>query len=194
MIMVGAGALVAVAAITALVVLSGHGQSSSRGPAAGTATATAVSRTDITATASSTQVTEGGVSYGAANTLDGDLATAWNSDGAKDGKGPGITLGYTFAHPIDLRGIVLRNGYQKVRQRPGRAPLDLYPVNERLHRVRVVTDTGTWTWDLADVRTPQTFTGAAGRTGSVRFEIVSVYASTTYPDVAVSEVAFTAAG
>ena len=70
--------------------------------------------------------------------------------------------------------------------------MDLYPANERVHRVRVVTDAGTWTWDLADVRAPQAFAGAAGRTASVRFEVVSVYPSTTYADVALSEVSFTA--
>jgi hypothetical protein len=79
-----------------------------------------------------------------------------------------------------------------MRPRPGHPPVDLYQANARVHRVRVVTDAGAWTWDLADVRAPQTFTGAAGRTGSLRLEVVSVYASKTYSDVAVSEVGFTA--
>jgi len=146
----------------------------------------------MTATASSTQDSEGGTSYAAANTLDGDPATAWNSNGAARPRGRAVTLTYTFARPVELRDVVVRNGYQKVRPRPGRAPVDLYPANARVRRLRVVTDRGAWTWDLADVRAPQTFAGAAGRTGSVRLEVVSVYPSTTYPDVALSEVAFTA--
>jgi hypothetical protein len=161
-------------------------------PAARTAgRAVPVDRASVTATASSTQSPDGTITYAAANTLDGDLSTAWNSDGAK-GRGPGTTLTYTFAQPVDLRDITVHNGYQKVRTRPGKAPLDLYPVNQRVRRLRVVTDAGSWAWELADTRAAQTFAGAAGRTGSVRLEIVTVYRSTTYPDVALSEVAFTA--
>jgi hypothetical protein len=147
----------------------------------------------ITATASSTQEPDGTVTYAAGNTLDGDPATAWNSNGGVRGKSTGISLTYSFSHPLRLRGIVVRNGYQKVRQRPGHGLVDLYPANARVRRVRVVTDAGRWTWDLADTHSPQAFTGAAGQTRSVRLEILSAYPSTTYPDVAVSEVSFTAA-
>jgi len=145
----------------------------------------------VTVSASSTQHDDGDISYTAANTLDGDPATAWNSDGARDGKGPGMTLTYTVAAPIELHSISVLNGYQKVRPRPGRSALDLYPLNARVQRLRVVTDAGAWFWDLADTRSAQTFTRAAGRTGRVRLEIVSVYPSATYPDVALSEVSFT---
>jgi outer membrane biosynthesis protein TonB len=162
--------------------------------AAGTATVVApVDPGTITAVASSTQQAQGPVGYGAGNTLDGDPATAWNSDGPLAGKSAGIALTYTFAQAVDLRSVVVRNGYQKLRQRAGRSAVDLYPANARARRVRVVTDAGTWTWDLADVRAAQTFNGAAGRTRSVRLEIVSAYSSTTYPDIALSEVGFTAA-
>jgi hypothetical protein len=145
----------------------------------------------ITATATSVQRADGGTTYVAANTLDGDPTTAWNSNGARDGTGPGISLTYTFRRPVDLLDITVRNGYQRIRQRAGRSPVDLYSMNARVRRLRVVTDTGAWTWDLADTRAPQTFAGAAGRTGSVRFEILAVYPSKTYPDVAISEVGFT---
>jgi hypothetical protein len=152
-----------------------------------------VDRASVTAAASSTQTADGGSTYTAANTLDGDPATAWNSNGRRDGAGPGIRLTYTFTHPVALRGITVRNGYQKVRRRAGHAPVDLYPANARVHRVRVRTDAGSWLWDLADTRSPQTFTGASGRTSRVRLEIVSVYPSRDYPDVAISEVGFTSA-
>jgi hypothetical protein len=152
-----------------------------------------VDRAAVRATASSTQSPDGDITYAAANTLDGDVTTAWNSNGKKDGNGPGIALTYTFTTPVSLRDVTIRNGYQKVRPRPGRTALDLYPLNARVHRVRVVTDAGAWVWDLADTRSAQTFPRAAGRTGWVRLEIVSVHPSSTYPDVALSEVAFTAA-
>jgi hypothetical protein len=162
------------------------------GPAAVAATrAVPVDRAAVSARASSTQSPEGDITYAAANTLDGDVTTAWNSNGTKDGKGPGIALTYTFTAPVALRDLTIRNGYQKVRPRPGRSALDLYPLNARVQRLRVVTDAGAWLWDVADTRSAQTFTRAAGRTGSVRLEIVSVYPSATYPDVALSEVSFT---
>jgi hypothetical protein len=161
------------------------------GPAAVAPRVVPADRAAVRATASSTQASDGDISYSAANTLDGDATTAWNSNGTKDGKGPGIALTYTFTAPVSLRDVTVRNGYQKVRPRPGRSALDLYPLNARVRRLRVVTDAGAWLWELTDSRSAQTFTRAAGRTGSVRLEIVSVYPSATYPDVALSEVSFT---
>jgi hypothetical protein len=149
--------------------------------------ATAIDLTNVRGSASSTQRPDGGITYTAANTLDGDPSTAWNSDGAKDGRGPGITLTYTFDAPVDLRTITLRNGYQKVRAKG----VDLWERNERVRQVRVVTDTGQWTWDLQDVRDPQTLEQRFGRTRTVKLTILQVYASTKYRDVAISEVAFT---
>ena len=152
---------------------------------------TVVDPATITVSASSTQRPDGAIRYDAANTLDGDPATAWNSNGARDGKGPGMSLTYTFAAPVTLRSVSLLNGYQKIRPRPGKKSVDLYPLNERLHQVRVVTDAGNWTWTLADSRSRQTFTALSGTTKRLRLEVVSVYPSTTYPDLAVSEVSFT---
>jgi hypothetical protein len=147
----------------------------------------------VTASASSTQHPDGPISYAVANTLDGDPATAWNSDGARDGQGPGIALTYRFAEPVDLAAISVLNGYQKVRPRPGKPALDLYPLNERVRRLRVVTDSGSWNWDLADSRARQVFTPAHGSTRTVRLEVTSIYPSSAYPDLALSEVSFTAA-
>jgi hypothetical protein len=59
--------------------------------------------------------------------------------------------------------------------------------------VRVVTDTGSSTWTLADTHAPQTLHRDLGRTRSVRFEVLSVYPSEKYRDLALSEVSFTAA-
>jgi len=183
--LLGAGAVVVIALLGLLVrvVVGGDGGGQPR-----SAATVKVAGDAITAAASSTQDPEGRVDYVAANTLDGDPATAWNSDGRKDGPGPGISLTYTFAAPQDLRGITILNGYQK---RSGGT--DLWRLNERLHEVRVVTDAGSWTWTLADSREPQTLSRDLGRTGSVRLEVVSIYRSQRYLDVGVSEVSFTAA-
>lgn len=154
----------------------------------------AVAADGIRATASSTQAPEDGITYDAANTLDGNPATAWNSNGKKDGRGPGMTVTYTFSDPVDLRSITVLNGYQKVRTgSSGKKTVDLFQLNARVHRVRVVTDTGKWTWDLADSRDPQTLGREFGRTGTVRLQVVSVYRSDRYLDLALSEVSFTAA-
>ncbi|HEY6795179.1 MAG TPA: hypothetical protein VI248_10925, partial [Kineosporiaceae bacterium] len=157
------------------------------------AAAVRVDPAGITASASSTSRPDGAVTYVAENTLDGDPSTAWNSAGGLHPGSGGIALTYTFGHPVDLRSIVVLNGYQKVRRRSGHSPVDLYPANARVRWVRIVTDAGRWTWELADRRAPQSFTAATGRTGSVRLDVMSTYPSTTYPDIALSEVSFTAA-
>jgi hypothetical protein len=192
---VAGGIALVTGSASATVLLARDGDRSGRRETAASPDVAPIDPAAVTATATSTQDPAGGTTYDAANTLDGDPATAWNSDGAATGRAARarpVSLTYTFTRPVELRAVVLRNGYQKVRRRAGKPPVDLYPANARVHRLRVVTDAGTWTWDLADQRAPQTLTAAAGRTASVRLEVVSVYSSTTYPDVAVSEVAFTA--
>lgn len=151
--------------------------------------AAAVDPATIRGSATSVQKPDGGITYGADNTLDGNLSTAWNSNGARDGRGPGITVSYQFSKPIDLRSITIRNGYQKVRPNDG---VDLWALNERIRQVQVVTDGGQWTWDLEDVRKPQALVRSFGRTQVVRLEITQVYPSRKYRDVAISEVGFTA--
>jgi hypothetical protein len=156
----------------------------------GGAPAAAVDLTTVRGSASSVQRPDGGISYDVANTLDGNPNTAWNSDGAKDGRGPGIALTYQFAGPVDLRSITIRNGYQKVRAKDG---VDLWPLNERVRQLEVITDTGTWTWPLSDTKDPQTLQQHFGRTRTVRLKIVQIYPSQKYKDVAISEIAFMAA-
>jgi hypothetical protein len=184
LLVAGAVVLIALLALGVRAIVGGDG--SADRPA--TAATVKVDPASVHASASSTQDPEGRVDYVAANTLDGDPATAWNSDGRRDGPGPGITLTYRFAAPVDLRGITLLNGYQKTRP-----DADLWRLNERVKKVRVITDAGSWTWTLADTRAPQTLRRDLGRTRSVRLEVVSVYRSEQYLDLAVSEVSFTAA-
>jgi hypothetical protein len=156
-------------------------------PATGTfRAATAIDLGTVKGSASSVQRPDGGITYTVGNTLDGDPSTAWNSDGARDGRGPGIVLSYRFATQVDLSMITLRNGYQKMRTKGA----DLWERNERVKRLLVITDSGQWTWDLKDAKDPQTLTQKFGRTTSVKLKIVSVYPSTRYTDVAISEIAF----
>jgi len=164
------------------------------GTASPTSTASAISSATITATASSTQDPEGGITYSAENTLDGRAETAWNSDGRVDGKGPGMVLTYRFADPVELSAITVLNGYQKTLPNPGRTPSDLFALNSRVRSWRVTTDTGSWVWDLADDRAPQTLSKQFGTTSSVRFEVREVYPGSKYLDLAVSEVSFAGLG
>ena len=101
-----------------------------------------------------------------------------------------MTLRYTFAEPVDLRTISLRNGYQKVRQRPGKPELDLFAANERVRAVKVITDHGQWTWQLKDSKLPQRLSRRFGTTRSVRLKVTSVYPSSRYPDLAICEITF----
>jgi hypothetical protein len=179
--------VVVVAVGAGLLVGRPRGSSSSATPSA---SVTPIDPRTVHGSASSVQRPEGGISYDPGNTLDGNPATAWNSDGAKDGSGPGITLTYTFADPVDLRSVTLFNGYQKVRTSDG---VDLWPLNERIRQLELITQAGQWTWDLPDTREPQTLRRDFGRTASVTLKITRVYRSKKYPDVAISEISFTSA-
>lgn len=192
-VLAGAAALVLVAVAAVAGLRNGGGSDAARSAASSAAGSgsgvTPVDPGTVHVRASTTQRPDGGVSYAAANTLDGDRATAWNSDG----QGVGATLTYTFPEPVDLRSISLLNGYQKVLTRSNGSPVDLYLLNERVKTLRIVTDAGDLTWTLRDERALQTLDHAFGRTTSVRLRVVSVYPSQKYKDLAVSDVSFGAA-
>jgi hypothetical protein len=154
------------------------------------AAAVAVPADQVRAAASTTQQRDGGITYVAANTLDGRPETAWNSDG----QGTGAELTYTFATPVDLASITVLNGYQKVRTGSNGSTVDLFALNQRVRTLRVVTDAGSTEWALRDDRSAQTLSRAFGRTRIVRLQVVSTYPSDRYQDLAVSEVRFTARG
>lgn len=179
--------LVAVAAVAGL--RAGTHSEPQAGPGAGQPSAPVqivrLPADDVRAAADSTQQPDGRVRYAASNTLDGQAETAWNSDG----RGAGSTLVYTFTRPVDLRSITVLNGYQKVLAGGG-GPVDLYPLNERVHTFTVITDAGSTTWTLRDDRAPQTLAHAFGRTRTVRLRVDDVYPSRKYKDLGVSEVAF----
>jgi hypothetical protein len=189
---VGLGLVLLVLGVLGVQLLGGRDDAGTA--TAATRTPSAVSAGIISATASSTQNPEGGITYSAENTLDGRPETAWNSDGRTNGKGPGMVLTYRFADPVDLASVTILNGYQKTTQSAGKPATDLFTQNGRVRGLRVTTDTGSWTWELADDRAPQSLAKAFGRTSSVRFEVLSVYSGSKYLDLAVSEVSFGAVG
>jgi hypothetical protein len=200
-VMMGAVGIVAIGLVTAILMQFLDGDSSQ--PTATdtgnanqtTATETTVESSKITAKASSTQEPEkNGVTYSVDNTLDGDPSTAWNSNGRKDGPGEGMSLTYTFDEPVDLTRIALRNGYQKIRTRANGQSLNLYQLNKRVRKIQVVTDKGSWTWDVADQQASQELAQDFGTAAWVRLEVLETYQSARYKDLAVSEVTFTAAG
>lgn len=190
---IAAGAVAGLGVLLLLVGVLVNGATSQASPS-GSSSGAAVRPVRLSPTsagASSTQNAEGGVRYDATNTLDGRPETAWNSDGRRDGKGPGMALTYTFDAPVDVQSVTVLNGYQKLTPRSGKPALDLYPINARVRTVRVVTDGGSATWNLKDVRDPQTLPLRFGRTSTVRLEIIAVYPGSRYLDLALSEVSFT---
>ena len=120
-----------------------------------------------------------------ANTLDGRDDTAWNSDGDRGRNGAGATLTYTFDKPRRIVRITVRNGYV-------RSPRDsaVYAHNDRLRRVRVTTQHGSRTWDLADSPDPQTLTVDLGVTSSVQLVVETFYVGKQYQDLALTEISF----
>jgi hypothetical protein len=142
----------------------------------------------ITARASNTLVSKR-ASYAIANTLDGRDDTAWNSNGRQVGSGKGVTLMYDFGRPVDLRAIVVRNGYVRS---PRSATV--YRDNGRLRVVNVRTASGTFTWELRDSPDPQQIQRPFGTTDSVTITVRSVYPGAKYDDLAVTDVAFVATG
>ncbi len=127
--------------------------------------------------------------YAIANTLDGDLTTAWNSNGDEIGPTGKVTLTYTFPGTVDLRQIEFFNGYQKSEES--------YFNNGRPHHIVITTDAGQQQIDLDDATGSQKITlTAPGPTKSVKLRIESVYRddNTTYQDMAISDIAFYAIG
>ena len=121
--------------------------------------------------ASSVQKRAGSVSYVAANMLDGDRTTAWNSNGDKVGSGEGVVLTFTFEGPLRLRGVALLNGYQKT-TKDGK---NLYKANGRVSGFTVVTDNSTKEWKVKDSPEPQALEADLGETSTVTLTVTGVY-------------------
>jgi len=194
-------AAVAVAALVAFLALRGSDGAGTRATPAGGPAATpggpepvVLDPRLVTATATSTQdderVGDQVFTYGAANTLDGDPSTAWNSDGDRVGPGPGQAITFTFAEPVDLAFLRVANGYQLSDA--------VFRFNARVAEADITTDAGTARVALADERGLQRVDGDFGLTTSLRLEVVSVHPGEAvggtgpFDDVALSEVEFLA--
>jgi serine/threonine protein kinase len=93
---------------------------------------------------------EDGISYEAANLVDGKPSTAW-VEGA-DGLGAGESVTFTFSRPVTVVTACLINGYAK--------SADLYQRNARARTVEVITDHETSVVGLTDlglIAEPSTF-------------------------------------
>jgi ribosomal protein L37E len=122
--------------------------------------------------------------FGVANTIDGNPATAWQSHGKPPSGNVGVRLTYTFDRPVKLARITLVNGYAQSAASFGR--------NERLKSATVTTDSGSQDWHLPDTDRPQTLDLDRAATKSVVLVVREVYLGTRFQDLAVSEIAFDA--
>jgi hypothetical protein len=153
------------------------------GPGANGTPANAPIRVDpnrVRATASSSVLND--PTYDVTKTLDGDGATAWNSDGARLPSNVGVRLSYRFVNPVRLTRITVVNGY-------ARTPTD-YHNNQRVARFTVLTATATQSWALRDTADPQSLDQDFGSVAAVTFVVEAVYPGTKFKDLAVTEVGF----
>jgi hypothetical protein len=131
------------------------------------------------ATASSVLKATNTINYGAANLLDGDLATAWN-EGAE---GPGIDewVKFSFSSPIVPARIEIANGYQKDAER--------FQGNVRVKSLRLEYSNGaTQVIELLDTEDYQSVTTVRAPTDWIKMTILSVYPDYVWEDAALSEV------
>lgn len=187
--------LVAVAATAGLLSRGGGGRHVAAPPPTSTAAAPRASTTvtsaalraparidpaTIKASASSVLPADGPFTYGAGNTLDGNLDTAWN-DGSP-GSGAGEKLTYRFAGSVQLTSIRLVNGFASTPE--------LFAQNARIRAVVVLTDAGRFPLTLADVPERQELVMDFGRTSSVVLDVVTTYPGSAYEDLAMTEIEF----
>jgi hypothetical protein len=121
--------------------------------------------------------------HGAANAVDGDIATAW-VEGA-EGPGIGETLRLDFGAPTLVENLVLLPGYF--------AGPDLWRANNRLKEVLVrCSDGREFRWELVDEPRYQHLDLTAGVEESVlewvELEIVAVHPGALYDDTCISEI------
>ena len=91
------------------------------------------------------------MAYPAGNVSDGELATAWRTEG--DGRGETLTL--TWDHVVRVAAVGLVPGYDKRDPHDG---ADRFWQNRRVASAQVVVDDGSsWTIELADSRELQRF-------------------------------------
>jgi len=124
------------------------------------------------------------VAYQAANLFDSNYDFAWSSDGKK-GDGVGESLQFSFETPVDLKGLMLWNGYQ-------RSPVH-YSANNRVSKLTLRGDKGApSTLVVKDVSGAQSmFLGSPIMgTKTLTIEIQGIYPGAKYRDTLISEMRF----
>ncbi len=139
---------------------------------------------EISASASSTLDPQPPNTYVAANSIDGDPATAWAE--GREGSAAGATITWTFDHPVDLRRVEVINGYAKSDA--------VFLKNLRIRSADITTASGRLTTILKDTSDVQTLPVPPGSTGFVRLRIASVYGDPALEDCLLSEIDFFTAG
>lgn len=179
--------LAVVAVPTALIVRAradrepaGAAPSSGAAPNAGPVALVAIDPSTVRVTASSSIPEDS--SKRAASVLDGDVATAWNSDGKRLDTNAGVRLTFRFAEPVVLARITIVNGSAKSTRS--------FRDNERIARLTVRTDRAQTPWTLADSPQPQSLDLAPARTATVTLLVEKTIKGERWPDLAVSEVSF----
>ena len=147
--------------------------------------ATKISSKSIKAKASSTLPKDRLGSYGLDKTLDGNVKTAWNSDGEKAGAdAEGVTLTYTFSSPVTITKIAFANGFQKDE--------GAFARNGRIKSMIISAGDQESPVDLTDDLGRQTYPVQLGQSTTLTMTITGVYRDKTkYKDLALSEVEFT---
>ena len=137
------------------------------------------------AQASSTLPDQDGLTYGIGNTLDGQITTAWNSEGSTPGKGVppvGQKLDYTLASPQHVVGVRIINGFN-----PGDSQHQ-FTDNHRVQTMAIRGGGQERQVDLADSFSPQFVEVDFPNTDTLELEVLSVYPTTKWPDVGITDV------
>ncbi len=120
-----------------------------------------------------------GITYGAENIIDGNLATSWQ-EGSKDfGKNNVISL--KFDDDTNISFLVIYNGNQISEED--------YKNNNRLKEIEIILDTQKTKIILEDTMQPQIIKLIdADKSKTVSIKIKSVYEGSVYNDTCVSEI------
>jgi hypothetical protein len=152
---------------------------------------TPVPSNSITATASSTLPDQDGLTYGVANTLDGQITTGWNSNSSTPGSGVdpvGQKLDYKLSSPQHIVGVRIVNGFN-----PGDAN-HTFTDNARVKTMILRAAGQEDSVDLADSFNPQFIDVDFPNADSLELEVGSIYPGTKWKDVGITEVQIFVAG
>jgi hypothetical protein len=139
----------------------------------------------VSSEASSTLPAQDGLTYGINNTLDGQVTTGWNSEGSTPGHGVppvGQKLDYKLATRRHIVGVRIINGFN---------PNDgkhQFTDNFRVHALAIRAAGRERRVDLADSFAPQFVEVDFPNANSLELEVLSVYPTTKWQDVGVTEV------